>query len=213
MREVIAETKARFEAGLRPPAHRHRGRDRRNPQARAGAARPSTSSWCRSDVADEFEKAGKHRRRQRGAADPRQLRPRRAAGRAAARHQHARGARRAPSSPPRRVLITDPATGGISGVHLMEVLDKLGIAEEMKSRLVPQPRRRLPRRARGQGRGRSRGAGRARDPLRAGRGLPALPEGVPAHHHVHRRRRRGRRRTPPPPRPISPSSPGPTSRR
>jgi molybdate transport system substrate-binding protein len=37
------------------------------------------------------------------------------------------------------VLITDPATGGISGVHFMDVLNKLGIAEEMKSRLVPQP--------------------------------------------------------------------------
>ncbi|MEA3133605.1 MAG: hypothetical protein QOG17_1451 [Gammaproteobacteria bacterium] len=37
------------------------------------------------------------------------------------------------------VLITDPATGGISGVHLMDVLAKLGIADEMKSRLVPQP--------------------------------------------------------------------------
>ncbi len=37
----------------------------------------------------------------------------------------------------KRVLITDPATGGISGVHLMEVLNKLGIAEEMKDRLVP----------------------------------------------------------------------------
>jgi molybdate transport system substrate-binding protein len=36
------------------------------------------------------------------------------------------------------VLITDPATGGISGVHFMEVLSKLGIADEMKSRLVPQ---------------------------------------------------------------------------
>jgi molybdate transport system substrate-binding protein len=35
-----------------------------------------------------------------------------------------------------RVLITDPATGGISGVHLMEVLSKLGIAEQMKDRLV-----------------------------------------------------------------------------
>jgi molybdate transport system substrate-binding protein len=35
------------------------------------------------------------------------------------------------------VLITDPKTGGISGVHLMEVLDKLGIAEEMKNKLVP----------------------------------------------------------------------------
>jgi len=35
------------------------------------------------------------------------------------------------------VLITDPKTGGISGVHLMEVLDKLGITEQMKDRLVP----------------------------------------------------------------------------
>lgn len=34
------------------------------------------------------------------------------------------------------VLITDPATGGISGVHLMDVLNKLGIADEMKSKLV-----------------------------------------------------------------------------
>ena len=37
----------------------------------------------------------------------------------------------------KRVLITDPATGGITGVHLMEVLNKLGITEEMKDRLVP----------------------------------------------------------------------------
>ncbi len=37
----------------------------------------------------------------------------------------------------KRVLITDPATGGISGVHLMEVLNTLGIAEAMKDRLVP----------------------------------------------------------------------------
>jgi molybdate transport system substrate-binding protein len=36
------------------------------------------------------------------------------------------------------VLITDPASGGISGVHVMEVLDKLGIADEMKGKLVPQ---------------------------------------------------------------------------
>lgn len=35
------------------------------------------------------------------------------------------------------VVITDPKTGGISGVHLMEVLDKLGIAEQMKNKLVP----------------------------------------------------------------------------
>lgn len=35
------------------------------------------------------------------------------------------------------VLITDPKTGGISGVHFMEVLDKLGIADDMKDKLVP----------------------------------------------------------------------------
>ena len=39
----------------------------------------------------------------------------------------------------RRVLITDPATGGISGVHLMEVLGKLGIADAMRGKLVPNP--------------------------------------------------------------------------
>ena len=33
------------------------------------------------------------------------------------------------------VLITDPSTGGISGVHLMEVLGKLGIADTMKPKL------------------------------------------------------------------------------
>jgi molybdate transport system substrate-binding protein len=37
------------------------------------------------------------------------------------------------------VLITDPKTGGISGVHLMEVLDKLGITEQMKDKLAPNP--------------------------------------------------------------------------
>jgi molybdate transport system substrate-binding protein len=36
------------------------------------------------------------------------------------------------------VLITDPTTGGISGVQFMEVLNKLGIADEMKGKLVPQ---------------------------------------------------------------------------
>jgi molybdate transport system substrate-binding protein len=35
------------------------------------------------------------------------------------------------------VLITDPKTGGVSGVHFMEVLDKLGITEQMKDKLVP----------------------------------------------------------------------------
>src|SRR5262245_11345336 len=34
------------------------------------------------------------------------------------------------------ILITDPSTGGISGVHFMSVLERLGIAEEMKGKLV-----------------------------------------------------------------------------
>jgi len=38
-----------------------------------------------------------------------------------------------------KVLITDPRTGGVSGVHLMEVLEKLGIAAAMAGRLVPNP--------------------------------------------------------------------------
>jgi len=37
----------------------------------------------------------------------------------------------------RTILITDPATGGISGVHFMGVLERLGIVEEMKGKLVP----------------------------------------------------------------------------
>jgi len=39
----------------------------------------------------------------------------------------------------RTVLITDPATGGISGVHFMEVVNKLGIASQMKDKIVVQP--------------------------------------------------------------------------
>jgi molybdate transport system substrate-binding protein len=38
-----------------------------------------------------------------------------------------------------KVLITDPTTGGVSGVHLMEVLEKLGIAQAMEDKLVPNP--------------------------------------------------------------------------
>jgi molybdate transport system substrate-binding protein len=34
------------------------------------------------------------------------------------------------------ILITDPSTGGISGVHFMSVLNQLGIADEMKPKLV-----------------------------------------------------------------------------
>ena len=41
------------------------------------------------------------------------------------------------------VLITDPSTGGISGVHLIEVLEQLGIAEAMKGKLKPNPGRAL----------------------------------------------------------------------
>jgi molybdate transport system substrate-binding protein len=37
------------------------------------------------------------------------------------------------------VLITDPATGGVSGVHFMEVVNKLGIATEMKDHIVDNP--------------------------------------------------------------------------
>lgn len=37
------------------------------------------------------------------------------------------------------VLITDPTTGGISGVHFMEVVNKLGIANQMKDKIVVQP--------------------------------------------------------------------------
>lgn len=38
-----------------------------------------------------------------------------------------------------KVLITDPTTGGVSGVHLMEVLEALGIAAAMQKKLVPNP--------------------------------------------------------------------------
>lgn len=37
------------------------------------------------------------------------------------------------------VIITDPATGAISSVHFMEVLNRLGIAEQMKDKLVLHP--------------------------------------------------------------------------
>jgi len=37
------------------------------------------------------------------------------------------------------ILITDPKTGGISGVHFMEVVNKLGIANQMKDKIVVQP--------------------------------------------------------------------------
>ncbi len=33
------------------------------------------------------------------------------------------------------IAITDPATGGVSGVHIVEVFQRLGIAEELKPKL------------------------------------------------------------------------------
>ena len=37
----------------------------------------------------------------------------------------------------RSILITDPATGGISGVHFMHVLGRLGLVDEIQGKLVP----------------------------------------------------------------------------
>ena len=37
------------------------------------------------------------------------------------------------------MIITDPATGAISAIHFMEVLNKLGIADQMKEKLVLHP--------------------------------------------------------------------------
>jgi hypothetical protein len=35
------------------------------------------------------------------------------------------------------IAITDPATGGVSGVHIAEVFQRLGIAEELKRKTSP----------------------------------------------------------------------------
>ena len=82
-------------------------------------------------AADEFEKAGQGRAGQRGALIRVNFGLAVPTRRPAARRQHA-GALKRTLLAAKTVLITDPATGGISGVHFMEVLDKLGIAEEMK---------------------------------------------------------------------------------
>ena len=186
MREVLAETHAKFEADTR---HQltitvvETGEIRK----RVLAGENFDVIMVPRDVSDEFEKAGKIVpgsavqliRVNFGLAVPND------------------GPRPDVSTPEalkrtllaaKTVLITDPATGGISGVHFMEVLGKLGIADEMKGRSCRNPAAAStpPRR---QGRGRSRGAGRARNPLRQRRDVPALPGGVPAHHRVHGRRR------------------------
>jgi molybdate transport system substrate-binding protein len=41
------------------------------------------------------------------------------------------------------VIVTDPDNGGISGVHFMDVLNRLGIADQMKDKLVLRPGREL----------------------------------------------------------------------
>ena len=137
MREVIAETKAAFEKAS--------GHTLNVTVVETGEIRKRVLAGERHDVimvpknaADEFEKAGKIVpgsavaliRVNFGLAVP------------------SDGPKPDVSTPEglkntflraKTVLITDPKTGGISGVHLMEVLGKLGIADEMNSRLVPRP--------------------------------------------------------------------------
>jgi molybdate transport system substrate-binding protein len=137
MREVLYETKAKFEADT---GHQltitvvESGEIRR----RVLAGEKFDVIMVPKDLADELEKAGKTIpgtavqliRVDFGLAVPNDgLRPDVSTPEALKNaFLHAR-----------TVLITDPKTGGVSGVHLMEVLEKLGITEEMKSRLVPQP--------------------------------------------------------------------------
>jgi molybdate transport system substrate-binding protein len=136
MREVIAETTAKFET-----ASRHKLMvtvvETGEISKRVLAGEPYDVIMVPSDAADELEKAGK-------------IAPSSAVALIRVNFGLAtssEGPRRDTSTPEglkrtflgaRTVIITDPATGGISGVHLLEVLDKLGIADEMKSRLVPQ---------------------------------------------------------------------------
>lgn len=136
MRDVIAETKAKFEAGTKHQLT--------ITVVETGEIRKRVLAGENFDViivpkaaADEFEQAG---RMAPGAVQLIRVN----FGLAVS----AAGLRPDASTPEnlkntllraKTVLITDPKTGGISGVHLMEVLDKLGIADEMKSRLVPQP--------------------------------------------------------------------------
>jgi molybdate transport system substrate-binding protein len=136
MREVIAETTAKFET-----ASQHKLRvtvvETGEIRKRVLAGETYDVLMVPSDAADDFEKAGR-------------IAPSSAVALIRVNFGLAtssEGPRRDTSTPEalkrtflgaRTVLITDPATGGISGVHLMEVLNKLGIADEMKSRLVPQ---------------------------------------------------------------------------
>jgi molybdate transport system substrate-binding protein len=137
MREVIADTKAKFEADS---GHRltvtvvETGEIRR----RVTAGENFDVIMVPKEVADEFEKAGKIVpggalaliRVDFGLAVPSDgPRP---------DISTAEGLKRTFLAA-KTVLITDPKTGGISGVHVMDVLNKLGIADQMKDKLAPQP--------------------------------------------------------------------------
>ena len=137
MREVLADTKAKFEADTR---HRltitvvETGEIRK----RVLAGENFDVIMVPKNIADELDKAGKIVpgsavqliRVNFGLAVPNEgLKP----------DVSTPEALKSTLLRAKTVLITDPATGGISGVHLMEVLDKLGIADEMKGRLAPQP--------------------------------------------------------------------------
>ena len=135
MRELIAETKAKFEAAT---GHTlivtvvESGEIRK----RVLAGEPYDVIMVPKNAADEFEKAGKLAP---GSAVP-LIRVN--FGLAVAADKPAPDvstpeALKTTFLAAKTVLITDPATGGISGVHLMEVLGKLGIADEMKAKLVP----------------------------------------------------------------------------
>ena len=134
MREVIAETKAKFEAAT---GHTlvvtvvETGEIRK----RVLAGEPYDVIMVPKNAGDEFEKAGKLAP---GSAVP-LIRVN--FGLAVAADKPAPDvstpdALKTTFLAAKKVLITDPATGGISGVHLMQVLGKLGIADEMKAKLV-----------------------------------------------------------------------------
>lgn len=135
MREVIAETKGRFEAAS--------GHRLNVTVIETGAIRKRVLGgeafdviMVPSDVADEFLKAN---RSTAGTQAPLIRVNFGLAVRADAPRPDTStpDALRKTFLAAKRVLITDPATGGISGVHLMEVLNKLAIADAMKDRLVP----------------------------------------------------------------------------
>ena len=136
MRDVIAETKAKFEADTRNRlvvTVVETGEIKR----RVLGGEAFDVIIVPQETADELEKAGKL---QAGAVQLIRVRFGLAI--------PSDGPRPDVSSPEalkdtllraKTVVVTDPVAGGVSGVYAMDVLNKLGIAEEMKSRLVFQP--------------------------------------------------------------------------